>query len=54
MSNRLPILAVEVRRAHADVGDAEKVAAERAIVAGHALIEAKSLVGHGNWLVWLK
>lgn len=31
MSNRLPILAVEVRRAHSDVGEAEKAAAESAI-----------------------
>jgi hypothetical protein len=53
-SNRLPILASEIRRAHADVQDAAKTAAERAIVAGHALIEAKSLVPHGGWLPWLR
>ncbi len=54
MSNRLPILAVEIRRAHANVQEAAKTAAEYAIAAGHALIEAKELVGHGEWLPWLK
>ena len=54
MSNRLPVLAIEIRRAHADVGEAAKTAAERAIAAGHALIEAKSLLGHGKWLPWLR
>jgi hypothetical protein len=53
-SNRLPVLAAEIRRAHADVQDAAKTAAERAIAAGHTLIEAKQLVKHGEWLPWLK
>ena len=53
-SNRLPILAAEIRKAHADVQDAAKTAAERAIEAGHALIEAKALVPHGQWLPWLR
>lgn len=53
-SNRLPILAVEIRRAHADVQEAAKTAAERAIAAGHALIEAKALCSHGKWLPWLR
>lgn len=54
MSNRLPMLAAEIRRAHADVQEAAKTAAEHAIAAGHALIEAKALVGHGGWLPWLR
>jgi hypothetical protein len=54
MSNRLPILAAEIRKAHADIQDAAKTAAERAISAGHALIEAKGLVKHGEWLSWLR
>lgn len=53
-SNRLPVLAAEIRRAHADVLDAVKTASERAIEAGHALIEAKELVQHGEWLPWLR
>jgi Protein of unknown function (DUF3102) len=53
-SNRLPILAVEIRQAHADVQDAAKTAAERAIEAGHRLIEARALVKHGEWLPWLR
>ena len=50
MSNRLPVLAAEIRRAHADVQEAATTAAERAIDAGHALVEAKVLCGHGEWL----
>jgi hypothetical protein len=54
MSNRLPILAAQIAAAHIGALDAAKTAAERAIEAGHALIEAKSLVKHGEWLPWLK
>lgn len=54
MSNRLPVLAAEIRAAHAGVEDAVKTAAERAVGAGHALLEAKSLVKHGGWMPWLK
>lgn len=53
-SNRLPLLAEEIRQAHAGVKEAAQTAAERAIEAGHALIEAKGLVKHGEWLPWLK
>jgi Protein of unknown function (DUF3102) len=53
-SNRLPILAAEIRRAHGDVREALKTAAEHAVDAGRALIEAKSLVKHGEWLPWLR
>jgi hypothetical protein len=53
-SNRLPTLAAEIRKAHADVQDAAKTAAQRAIEAGHALLEAKGLVKHGEWLPWLR
>jgi hypothetical protein len=54
LSNRLPVLATEIRKAHADVQDAAKTAAQRAIEAGHALIEAKELIEHGGWLPWLR
>lgn len=53
-SNRLPTLAAEIRQAHADVQEAAKTAAERAIAAGHKLIEARELVQHGQWLPWLR
>jgi hypothetical protein len=53
-SNRLTILAVEINRAHTAAQEAVKVSVERAIEAGHALIEAKSLVKHGDWLPFLK
>jgi Protein of unknown function (DUF3102) len=52
--NRLAVLAAEVRTAHAGVLDAAKTVAERSVEAGKALIEAKSLVKHGEWLPWLK
>jgi hypothetical protein len=54
MSNRLPILADEIRCAHADVQEAAKTAADRAIDAGNALIEARALVAHGEWLPFLE
>ena len=53
-SNRLPVLAEEIKRAHTGVMDAAKTAAERAIEAGNALIEAKALVKHGEWLPFLR
>ncbi len=53
-SNRLPILADEIKRAHSGVMDAAKTAAERAMEAGNALIEAKALVRHGQWLPFLR
>jgi len=52
--NRLPALAADIRKAHADVQGAAKTAAQRAIEAGHALMEAKALVEHGGWLPWLR
>lgn len=53
-NNHLPVLAGEIKAAHAGVMDAATTAAERAIVAGKALIEAKALVKHGQWLPFLK
>jgi hypothetical protein len=51
---RLSILAEEIRAAHAGVQAAAQQAAEYAVAAGKALIEAKALVRHGEWLPWLK
>jgi Protein of unknown function (DUF3102) len=53
-SNRLAVLAADIRTAHAGVETAAMTRAERALDAGRALLEAKSLVKHGQWLPWLK
>jgi hypothetical protein len=53
-SNRLPILADEIRRAHADARAAAAWSIAKAKEAGALLIEAKKLVPHGGWLPWLK
>jgi hypothetical protein len=54
MSNRLPVLAAEIRAAHDAATAATQTALERARQAGKGLIEAKELVEHGQWLPWLK
>ena len=54
MSNRLPVLA-EVANTHHDACVAAlRIAADTARQAGEALIEAKSLVAHGEWSGWIK
>lgn len=53
MSNRLPALAADVAKSIADMDAAMLSSAQHAIDAGHALIEAKSLCEHGQWLPWL-
>jgi hypothetical protein len=52
-SNRLSVLAAEIRDAHQDVGAAAKTAVLRAIDAGQRLLEAKDALQHGQWLPWL-
>lgn len=54
MSNRLPVLIEEIRQAHDDARQAARFSAERALKAGHLLIEAKAALGHGEWLPWLR
>ncbi|RZS82062.1 DUF3102 family protein [Phyllobacterium myrsinacearum] len=54
MSNRLPILVTEIRQSHERALVALRSAAEAARQSGDALIEAKALVGHGEWLPFLK
>ena len=54
MSNHLPILAAEIRRAHTESCRASASALERAVLAGERLIEAKGHLAHGEWLPWLK
>jgi len=53
-SNRLPILAQEIREAHAAVLASARTTIERAVHVGKLLIEAKATVKHGEWLPWLK
>ncbi|MDF3216275.1 DUF3102 domain-containing protein [Mesorhizobium sp. M7A.F.Ca.CA.001.09.2.1] len=54
MSNRLPILASEAKKAHKDVGTFTGMAAVQALKAGEVLAEAKALCGHGHWAAWLR
>jgi hypothetical protein len=54
MSNRLPILAAEIKQAQEDIDKASVTVAVNALAAGNALIEAKALVKHGEWLPFLK
>jgi hypothetical protein len=53
-SNRLPILAAEIKTAHQAAFTAAQTAAERARDTGTRLIEAKALLQHGAWLPWLR
>lgn len=53
MSNRLPVLAAAIQAAHAESLAASVTAAAKALEAGRALVEAKSLVRHGGWLPFL-
>lgn len=52
-NNRLAVLAAEIVRADLLFRRATEEAAQAAIDAGNALIEAKSLLKHGEWLPWL-
>ena len=53
MSNRLPIIQAEVAALHKQIKEHVRSAADKALIAGAALSEAKALVGHGNWAAWL-
>jgi hypothetical protein len=52
--NRLIALAADIRQAHQEVQQGALAVAERTLAAGHALLEAKSLVRHGAWNTWLR
>ena len=52
--NRLAVLAAEIREADGRFKRATLEAAVTAIEIGNLLIEAKSLVKHGQWLPWLR
>src|SRR5215813_10294394 len=53
-SNRLPVLAAEVKTQHDAVTNAAESAVVHARSAGEKLVEAKSLLKHGEWLPWLQ
>src|SRR5262249_40997435 len=52
--DQLGDLATRIKSLHADVMAAGRNIIQKALMAGAALIEAKKIVGHGNWLQWLK
>lgn len=52
-SNRLAILAAEIREADRRFRRSAEETAAAALDAGKALIEAKALLRHGGWLFWL-
>jgi hypothetical protein len=51
--NRLTALAGQVSDLHRQVTDHTRAAAEKALQAGAALLEAKRLLPHGQWGTWL-
>src|SRR6516162_3073420 len=53
-SNRLVVLANQIREAHRDVSTLLMRSVERALTAGELLIEAKQQLSHGGWLEWLR
>jgi hypothetical protein len=53
-SNRLPILASSINEHLKAAETATRHGLEHAIAAGLLLLEAKELVGHGEWLAWLQ
>jgi len=53
-SNRLPVLAADIRREHEAVAAALKDSLAHAIAAGELLLEAKTQLAHGQWLPWLR
>jgi hypothetical protein len=52
--NRLPTLAIEIKTHLADARHHHMASVTSAIEAGSALLEAKALLPHGQWLGWLK
>jgi hypothetical protein len=52
-SNRLAVLAAEIEQADSKFRRSAEQAATAAVEAGTRLIEAKELVPHGGWALWL-
>ncbi|MGY2988721.1 DUF3102 domain-containing protein [Bradyrhizobium sp. USDA 4508] len=53
MSNRLPVLADEIKAALKGLTATATTAFEYAVSVGDKLVEAKALLHHGEWLPWL-
>lgn len=53
-STTLDALAATANREHRLVVQSGRAIVEHAILAGEALLEAKTLVGHGGWCKWLE
>jgi Protein of unknown function (DUF3102) len=54
MSNRLLILAAQIKQLHIESTRLAEASVARAIEAGEYLIEAKQELKHGAWLPWLQ
>ena len=54
MSNRLPVLVVEIIAAHDGAQHAARMSLEHAAKAGALLLEAKAAVPHGQWRDWMR
>ncbi|MGO7787372.1 DUF3102 domain-containing protein [Rhizobium ruizarguesonis] len=52
-NNRLPVLAASIKTEHDECVAAMRQSLSHALAAGDMLMEAKTLVGHGEWLPWL-
>lgn len=53
LSNRLAVLAADIKATHKAIKASAEQMAEQAIAAGNLLIEAKAAVRHGEWRSWL-
>ncbi|WP_164892909.1 DUF3102 domain-containing protein [Mesorhizobium sp. M7A.F.Ca.US.010.02.1.1] len=53
-SNRLPVLAAEIKNASVVFAQAQRMSADCIIVMGKSLVEAKELCAHGEWTGFLK
>lgn len=53
LSNRLPVLAAEIKNANVVFANAQRLTADAAIVMGKCLIEAKEICPHGEWEAFL-
>jgi hypothetical protein len=53
-SNRLPVLAAEIKNASVVFAQAQRMSADCIIVMGKSLVEAKELCAHGEWTDFLK
>lgn len=54
MSNRLAVLAANIRAAHEDICRSHQYSAERAVDAGMMLLEAQKQVPKGQWTTWVE